>query len=89
MLVSLPKSEFSSISLFHLRVSSMLDFSVEEQTMMHPRAPRRYILETALNLSCPAISQIWSLTSLPSLRLSLSLVWKSQPMVGLTFSSNF
>ena len=52
-----------------------------------PSAPRRYILETELNLSCPAMSHSCSRTALSS-TLDFSLVEKSQPMVGLTFSSN-
>ena len=52
-----------------------------------PRAPLRYILETELNLSCPAMSHNCSRTGLPS-TLDFSFVEKSQPMVGRTFSSN-
>jgi len=43
----------------------MVDGYVDEQTIRHPiyelqnipKAPLRYILDTALNLYCPAISQ--------------------------------
>ena len=49
-----------------------------------PKAPLRYIFDTELNRSCPAMSQSCSLTGLPS-TLDLSLVEKSHPMVGLTF----
>lgn len=69
---------------------SIAEHTITQPTFIHglPRAPRRYILDTALNLSWPAISQSCSLTALPS-RVVLSLVEKSQPIVGLTFSSNF
>jgi len=41
-------------------------------------------LDTALNLSCPAISHNCNLTGFPSM-VDLSLVEKSHPIVGLTF----
>lgn len=49
-----------------------------------PKAPLRYIFDTELNRSCPAISHSCNLTGLPS-TLDLSLVEKSHPMVGRTF----
>ena len=52
-----------------------------------PRAPRRYILETALKRSWPAMSQSCRRMGLPS-RVDFSLARKSQPIVGRTFSSN-
>ena len=58
MVVPLPKSELSSMILFHFKVSSIDDFSVDEQTIRQPSAPLKYILETALNLYCPAMSHI-------------------------------
>lgn len=81
-------SQFSSIIFFHFNVSWREDSSWELDTITHPRAPLMYILLTELNLYCPAISQSWRRMCLPS-TVDLSLVEKSQPMVGRELGSNF
>ena len=76
---------------FHFRVYYIVVGSVDEHTIKQPfldyrlpKAPLKYILETALKRYCPAMSQSWSRTGLPSM-LFLSLVEKSHPIVGLIF----
>lgn len=65
-------------------VSGRANYDASLLTKSVPRAPRRYIFETALKRSCPAISQSCKRMGLPSI-VDLSLAKKSQPMVGRTF----
>lgn len=84
---SLLASELSSTNFFHFKVYIKVSSSVAEHTITQPKAPLKYILETALNLSCPAMSHNCRRAFLPSI-VVLSLVEKSHPIVDFTYSSN-